>query len=240
MHSSIIRISLPLLAAVGTAFPVAAQSAVVLSPANFRTGAPVPIGADTADAVRVKDGVERIIGVNTWEVARVERDGRAALRVTVANDNYITYLDANTHAPLSSHYHATRDSFDVTIADGRARGWIVWAGQPRREIDETFTVLPFWTDAAERLLGSFPLADGYQAELDVYSPVDGTARNTIRVLGTERLEHRGTMRDVWKVELSRADGLRGPRVFWLDRETGRMLRREHALPDGTRVIMRTR
>jgi hypothetical protein len=212
------------------------------SPGNWKPSSRIVIGTDSADIFVVSDGREQHLARTTWTATMTECDGRQALELRVGTGlNYVTCIDAASHAPILTRYRSARDSFDVRFRGSIARGWVVWGGQPRREINETFASVPFVGVAVEHLLGAFPLAEGYATEIELYAPYAPVGRNRLRVIRSERIDFRGTAREAWLVELSSA-GRPGQNVrrFWIDRETGRLLQRENGSPQGSGIVQRTR
>jgi hypothetical protein len=212
------------------------------TPANWRPSSRIVIGTDSADIFVVSGGREQHLARTTWTAAMTECDGRAAIELRVGTGlNYVTCIDAASHAPIFTRYRSARDSFHVSFRGSVARGWVVWGGQPRREINETFASVPFVGVAVEHLLGAFPLAKDYATEIELYAPYAPVGRNRLRVIRSEPIEFRGTARDAWVVELSSASRPgQNVRRFWIDRETGRLLQRENGSPQGTGVVQRTR
>jgi hypothetical protein len=222
-----------------------AQSAPTLRPDNLVTSKSVPVGIDTADTYRVKDGVQTLLFPSGWMTERVVQNGREVVRLVLARGGYVTTIDAKTHAPVSSTYAPARDSlsdaFEFTVQNGAATGWIVWARKPRRAIADTFAVMPFVGVAVDHLLGVFPFHEKFTTTIPMYSPwTPGAVEHTMRVVGSERLPFRGAEVDAWRVELLQPGVPQSLRTYWVDKNTGRRLKRENIALDGARIIQVTR
>jgi hypothetical protein len=219
-----------------------AQAPALTTPAAWRPTNLIPFGDDSADITSIKDGVEQFVGRTSWTIRRAECEGRAGIEFRVGTGRtYVSCIDAATHAPITTRYRTSRDSFDVRFRGNEAHGWVVWGGQPRREIADTLARLPFLGVAVEHMLGAFPLADGYTTEVEFYAPYAPVTRNVLKVLESARLSFRGETRDTWLVQLTSATRPgANERRFWIDKATGRLLHRENGVPGGTRVVQRTR
>lgn len=221
--------------------PAAAQQP--LTTANFRGGA-LPIGTDSAETIiHDKDGVERNLGYSLWTIERASVDGRDALRLKVGRSTaYVSLVDATTHATISSAYVASRDTFDVKLRDGVISGWITWGGRPQRPVADSFPTPPFLGVAVDHMIGAFPLRETLSTTIHMYSPWSNQTETTLRVLRSETVAFRGQPVDAWVVELSvpTANGPSNVRTFWVDKASGRRLRRENPLPTGGRAIMVTK
>lgn len=224
-----------------------AQSTSPVSPGTFVPRS-IPLGVDSADVIQRKaDGSEARLFTATWTIERAVEEGRPVLILSLARGGYLTVVDAATYAPVRSVYRAASpdtlaSAFAFVVNGPVATGTITWARQPKRAIADTFAIAPFIGVAVDHMIGALPLGDNFSATIPMYSPwTPGSVNHTVRVLGSERVPFRGREVDAWKVELAPIGGpAAATRTYWVDKETGRRLKRQNTALDGSRITEVTR
>ncbi len=168
----------------------------------------LPESTTISDMTIVAGDTRTDLGTARREMARTSVDGRRAIQFVLVQDlrqgtMYDTlWVDATTLLPIKyTNVFGDVQSIDMDYgSDGHVVS-VVKRGDTVTGVDTVLTE-PY-LDQAEfsMLIPALPLADGYSATLPVFHYENGTTTTTINVIESRQLEHAGSTRDVWIVEV---------------------------------------
>jgi predicted enzyme related to lactoylglutathione lyase len=207
---------------------------------TVRVGSPsldlskIPIGTEIMESWRLEDG-ERVAHTTTRQTIRREtRDGEEVFVVRTVHasgpeDTTIGTIVARARdlALLHHKVKGPEDSAAVSVTSGHLTGWVVLPGQPSRFLDQALERPVFPIEGQMPwILKLLPYEEGYAAVIPHFNEWrGGEVWRTIRVLGSETIEHEGRSVDCWRVD--RGELWPGHRaILWVEKPTHCVLRTE--------------
>jgi len=205
---------------------------------EIRVGSPalqavsLRLGMDSVENYAVNGAERRLTATTVRTVTRLGSPPDASYEIatrhwTVQGDTGWSTMVVRA-SDLSLVFHrvkAARDSAVVTAAGGHLSGWVVLPNQPVRLWDLTPGGGVFGVEGQiPWLVPLLPLAPDYTASVIRFSQWEGReVRDTIRVIGSERVTLEAHSYDCWQVDMG-ALGPPGYRMIrWIDKETRRVV-----------------
>ena len=176
-------------------------------------------GADSPTGTtiqRVRSGTRDGMDVYFIETEHASGEGDATRSTIVVR--------AADFALLHHRVKAEGDSAAVSVSGGSLTGWVVLPGEPVSLLDRALDGPVFPIEGQiPWLFPLLPLTERYAAAIPHFSEWAGAEQwSSIRVLGSERIEHGGETRDCWRID--GGELFPGHRVtYWVDRENRRIL-----------------
>lgn len=176
-------------------------------------------GTDTPPSVttqRISAGVWGEIDVFAVETEHVGDEGDTTMSTLVVRASDLSLLH---HRVKAEH-----DSAAVSSNEGSLTGWAVLPGEPARLVDLSpgRSVFPI-AGQIPWLFPLLPLSEGYAAAIPHFSQWAGREEwSTIRVVGSDRIDHHGEPRECWRVD--GGELFPGFRVtYWVEKANRRIL-----------------
>lgn len=184
--------------------------------------------------VAMEGGMVNLAFESTQTLAETEHDGRpgwllvstASLPMGAVTDS--TVLDRATLAPLARTVHQGPATIRLAYAADAVEGTMEMPGQTMPVEAALEAPLSIEGASLEAGLGALPLEEGYRA---AFTSFDLMAQRpqalTIEVAGSEAVTVPAGTFEAWIVRFSEGDG---GGTFWVDRETGLVVRSERRVP----------
>jgi hypothetical protein len=199
----------------------------------------LPVGTYAIESFRRVDGVDTPTSTTTQRITRSrQRDEEIYViqtRHVAAGDTTRSsiVMRAADFSLLHHRVKAAQDSAAVTANVGNLTGWVVLPDEPIRLLDLHLDHPVFPIEGQMPwLFPLLPLEEGYAAAIPHFSEWQGGEEwTTIRVVGSELLEHSGNMLDCWKVDAGEL--FPGFRItHWVDKSTRHIVQSLARGPEG--------
>jgi hypothetical protein len=161
-----------------------------------------------------------VAGEDCWLVSRLWRSAASA-----DTSFYAVLVNARTFSMMKEWTHASRDSGEGSIRDGRLIGWHVSSGDSAESLRVTIASGAVPASLTSAVVDALPLREGYIARIPTFNMWAHGAEQWVElsVVGEASLRFRGRDVRCWRV---RSDGLRAWGVeqeFWVDEKARRLL-----------------
>lgn len=191
---------------------------------------------DTLVLLLRRDGEVRTLSTLVREVARRDGDGTPVLRI-IQEYNSSTGTSVDTSVVLDGSLEplwyaaaVNGEIHRIRFESTRITGTVTPRDSTARVVDLPLDRPTFNGITDREVIEAISLGAGYRAEFPVYNPPRTTGMVRIEVTGSEQVPTAGGPVDTWVVDYRASTG--APSVVWMDKATGRFVRRRVSLPNG--------